>query len=244
MRLVNLLQPLAFHQSICQYLQQTEPKLWEWFIKHRPQSTPPASQSNFISTETNSKSPTANTGNQPPTKNEAADAIRLDLLKRTYRLMKEAEPKLYQIADQVAEKLNLAVPITIYQAQNPEGLNASLAYIPGEAHLVLHGPVSARLDDLELKSLFAHELGHLIFLEYSNHEMLVTEQILAAMTHDRQAEAVHFSTARLFGLYTEIFCDRVALSVVGRATPVISMLIKITTGLDKVDAASTAGLDA
>jgi len=55
------------------------------------------------------------------------------------------------------------------------------------------------------------------------------------MTHDRDADTPHFATARLFGLYTEVFCDRVALSVTGQPLDVVSMLIKLATGLDEVD---------
>ncbi|MCZ6655340.1 MAG: peptidase M48, partial [Planctomycetota bacterium] len=58
------------------------------------------------------------------------------------------------------------------------------------------------------------------------------------MTSDTSAETPHFASARRFGLYTEIFCDRAALSVVKEPLDVIAMLVKVHTGLDDVDAES------
>jgi len=58
-------------------------------------------------------------------------------------------------------------------------------------------------------------------------EFLIAEQVLSAMTHDRDADTPHFTISRLFGLYTDVFCDRVALEVVGSPLDVISMLVKV-----------------
>ena len=84
-------------------------------------------------------------------RDEQADAVRFDLLKNTYRIERTADPQLYVVADDVARALSLDAPITIYQSQNPAGLNAALAYIPGEAHIVFSGPLKARLNEQELR---------------------------------------------------------------------------------------------
>ncbi|HEV3003913.1 MAG TPA: hypothetical protein VGX78_05600, partial [Pirellulales bacterium] len=81
---------------------------------------------------------------------EQAAAVRLDLLKATYRIERQTQEGLYALADEVAGKLGLNVPITFYQAQHPLGLNACLAWLPGEAHLILSGPVTATLSPIEL----------------------------------------------------------------------------------------------
>lgn len=44
-----------------------------------------------------------------------------------------------------------------------------------------------------------------------------------------------FASARLFALYTEVYCDRISLSVVESPLVVISMLVKIATDLDEVN---------
>ncbi len=166
---------------------------------------------------------------------EQAEALRFDLLKSTYRIDREAQPDIYDVTDQVAKQLSLQVPVTIYQSQNPEGMNASLAFTPGEAHIILHGPIISKLSADELRALLAHELGHMLLYTAWDGELLIAEQVLAAMTHDRDADTPHFTSARLFGLYTEVFCDRIALDIVGSPFDVISMFVKVSTGLDEVD---------
>ena len=197
--------PLPYHSAIRDYLKREEASIWQWYASHR-------------------------------VREEQAEALRLDLLKSTYRVSRETQKTLYAIADDVKQRLGLGeTPLTIYQAQNPEGLNASLVYLPGEAHIVLHGPIATKLAESELRALLAHELGHLLLYSGGESELLIAEQVLAAMTHDRDADTQHFASARLFGLYTEVFCDRVSLQVTAETLDVVSMLIKVATGLEEVD---------
>ena len=90
---------------------------------------------------------------------EQSESVRLDLLKSTYRLERDSSPALYAAADEVAAKLDLAAPLTFYQSQSAGGLNASLAYVPGEAHIVLQGRVTDWLTPAELRSVLGHELA-------------------------------------------------------------------------------------
>lgn len=165
---------------------------------------------------------------------EQADATRFELLKTTYRVEPETQPELYAAAHEAAAMLGLDLPITIYQAQNPVGLNASLAFVPHEAHLVLHGPIQSKLKEGELRALLAHELSHLLLWQCCDGEFLIADQLLAALTHDARADVPHFATARLFRLYNEILCDRGSLVAVNDALVVISMLLKIHTELEEV----------
>ena len=89
-----------------------------------------------------------------------AEDLRFELLKSTYRVERGSQPELYAAAEEVKAMLALDAPLTIYQSQNPEGLNASLAYVAGEIHVVLHGAIATHLSPLELRGLFGHELGH------------------------------------------------------------------------------------
>ena len=197
---------LPYHAEVLAYLRREERQVWDWFASNRVQK-------------------------------EHAEAVRFDLLKRTYRIGRDSHPDLYRIAESAAETLGVAHEVTLYQAQNAEGLNASIAYLPGEAHIVLAGPVSTKLNEQELRALFGHELGHVLLYEVEGGELLVASQVLAAMTNDRSAEVPHFETMRLFDLYQEIYCDRAgARAVDGDTDIVISMLVKIATGLDSVDA--------
>lgn len=169
---------------------------------------------------------------------EAAEAIRFDLLKSTYRLDPQSHADLYRAAHEVAARLHLDVPITLYQAHHPSGLNASLVSLPQHAHLVFHGPISTCLAPLELRALLAHELTHLLLWRGWDGDFLVLAQVVAALAQDPQAETSHDATARLLSLYTEVFCDRGALFVVEDVGPVVSMLVKIETQLEDVQADS------
>jgi len=165
-----------------------------------------------------------------------ADDVRFELLKSTYRIERETQPTLYGAAEEVAAKLEITAPVTIYQAQSPEGLNASLAYVPGEVHLVLHGPISERLTPLETRGLLGHELGHFRLWSGWNRELLAASDMLLALLNDPHSHSAHFASQRLFRLYNEIFCDRASLLVTGDMATVVSMLVKVTTGVNEVSA--------
>lgn len=164
-----------------------------------------------------------------------AEEVRFELLKSTYRIERDTQPALYGAAEQVAEQLAIEAPLTIYQAQNPQGLNAELAFVPGEVHLILHGPITAQLTPIEARGLFGHELAHYLLWEAWDGEMLVTSDILQALVTDEHAHPAHFATWKLFRLYTEIFCDRAALAVTGDMLSVVSMLVKVATGVTEID---------
>lgn len=169
------------------------------------------------------------------THDEHAEAIKFDLLKKTYRLDRESEGEFYEFVEEIAGRLAIDVPITLYHAQSPDGINAAICEMVHEAHIVLYGPIRNRLTNEELAATFAHELGHLILWRNWDKEFLISELTLAALTKDPRAQPAHFETARLFRLHTEIFCDRCGL--VGIADPLISIasLVKSVTDTDQVN---------
>lgn len=169
---------------------------------------------------------------------EHFDAARLELLKNTYRLERDSQPQVYAAADAAANALGVRVPVTAYQVQNPLGMNASLAYIPGEVHIVLQGAVTEALSGSELAALLGHELGHFLLYENWDRRHHTTATILAAMSSDRLAREEHLESARLLALYTEVFCDRAALAVSGDLATVVAMQVKVQTGLSNVDPAA------
>ena len=112
---------------------------------------------------------------------EEADAVRLDLLKSTYRLEPQAQPKLYNLANAVRERIGLTCNVTLYQAQTGIALNAALAYLPGEAHVILAGPLANVLAENELLAVLAHELAHFLLYEESEGAYLVASDLLRAL---------------------------------------------------------------
>ncbi|HEV3119231.1 MAG TPA: M48 family metalloprotease [Gemmataceae bacterium] len=172
------------------------------------------------------------------TRSEYADAIRLDLLKSTYRIEPATQPKLYAGAQEVLAKYSLQVPVTFYQAQTGAGMNASLAYIPGEAHIILAGPVLAALSEVELLAVLGHELAHFLLFDQWEGQFLTATELLDGLCNDAAAAPAHVETGRLFRLYSEVFADRGALHASQDTTAAISTLIKMETGLTEVSAES------
>ncbi|MGH7134293.1 MAG: M48 family metalloprotease [Pirellulales bacterium] len=169
---------------------------------------------------------------------ELAAAARLDLLKSTYRIERQTQPELYALAEEVAATLGLELPLTLYQAQHPHGLNASIAYLPGEVHLILSGPLTSTLTTAEVKAVFGHELAHRLLWEKWHGDYRIAAHTLDALANDPAATPVYAATARLFSLYTELFCDRAAWLVTQDLTATVSTLVKVSTELTDVSADS------
>lgn len=167
-----------------------------------------------------------------------ADALRLDLLKQTYRLDAVAHPDLFVALEEAKAKLGVTVPVTIYQSQRNRELNAALFFLPDEAHIVFEGDVLRLLDPAELRGVLGHELAHFVLWSGSERRFFITDRIMQAMAHEPRAESSHIESARLLRLYTEIFADRGALQVTADPTAVVSGLVKMQTGLAQIDAAS------
>jgi hypothetical protein len=169
---------------------------------------------------------------------EYAATTRLELLKSCYRFDANDHAELYALVAGVRERLGLQVPVTLYQSQNATTMNAALCYVPNEAHLVFEGPVRQTLSSEELRAIVAHELTHYLLWERQGGELLVADQMLAAMASHARAEPSHFESARLFRLYLEVHCDRAALAVSPDPLVAISSLIKVQTGLVDAQAES------
>ena len=199
-----ILSPLPYHREIRDYLKTEEKELWQWFVSAR-------SKENY------------------------AEDLRLSLLKSTYRLTPESHPQLHEQAATAAHALGLTIPVKLYQSQtNAHSPNATLYYLPDEAHIVLSGSITTLLDPVEFTSVLAHELSHHVLWQMENEEFLIADRVLHAVAADSQAHSVHHETARQYRLHTEIFADRGAAQVTQNLPFVVSALVKISTGLSTV----------
>jgi len=169
---------------------------------------------------------------------EHAKVVRLELLKATVRLDRETHPALYAAADDAARALSIGAPITLYQAAGAEGANAALWFLPGEAHIILRGPVTVALSAEELRSLMGHELGHYRLWQEEDGAFHVADQLLDSAANDQQAEPSHTRSAHLLRLHAEAYADRASLQVTGAVEPVVTCLVKVETGLAHVSAAA------
>lgn len=165
--------------------------------------------------------------------------FKTELLKNTYKFDPATEHFIYDKVKIVKEKLDLQnLPVTVYQAQYTDELNASIVYLSNEAYIVFSGPITKLLDEEELLAVLAHELTHIKLYSMLDGHLEVADRIITAIANNYSSEASYFETARLFRLYTEIFCDRGAYTVLEKTGPVITSLVKVSTGLDKVNAES------
>lgn len=165
--------------------------------------------------------------------------FKTELLKNTYKFDPASESFIYDKIAIAKEKLGLQnLPVTVYQAQYTDELNASIVYLHNEAHIVFSGPVIKLLNEEELLAVLAHELTHIKLYSMLEGDLEVADRIITAIANNYNSEASYFETARLFRLYTEIFCDRGAYTVMERISPVISSLVKVSTGLDNINTES------
>jgi len=172
-------------------------------------------------------------------KEEQLSSFKSDLLKNTYQFQPGSDPILYEKINIIRVRLGLGhLPVSVYQAAHSSELNASIVCLPGEAHMVFSGAILQLLDEQELSALIAHELAHIKFYSLLEGDLEITDRIITALANSPDSSASHYETARLFRLYKEIFCDREAYEVLGEKGPVITMLLKLATGLSVVHAES------
>ena len=200
----DILQPLPYHRHLRDYLKTREAELWRWFTSAESEA-------------------------------DCANQVRMELLKHSYRLNREGHADLYALLDNVTEALHLDhLPVTVYQSQHTGEQSAALLYTPGEGHIVLLGSIMGLLSPEELTALFGHELAHFLLWQDFGGEFLIADRVISAMANDMRAENSHLASARLYQLYTEIFCDRGAFHVVEDANVVIALRVKVSTGLAMV----------
>ncbi|WP_198085539.1 SprT-like domain-containing protein [Variovorax sp. E3] len=168
---------------------------------------------------------------------EHAAAVRAALLRNSYRLDATAHPELHAHASLAAQRMGVTARITLYQAGDG-AMNAAIHFIPGEAHIVLSGPLLERLQGPELQAVLGHELAHYLLWERDGGKYHVVDRVLNATAADPRADASHLQAAQRYALYTEAFADRGGCVACGALEPAVSALVKVQTGLSQVNAAS------
>jgi hypothetical protein len=164
-----------------------------------------------------------------------ADTVRVELLRSTYRLPRASNDELYRIADEVGRTLALGVPVTLYQAQEEGSLNAGLVFAIDEAHVVLRGPVAQLLSEAELFALFGHELAHHKLWTDRAGRFRTSESLVEHMASHPRSAPSHVQSALRQRRWTEMYCDRGSLLASGDLEAAVACLVKMSTGLKRVD---------
>jgi hypothetical protein len=173
------------------------------------------------------------------TKEEQLNEYKTELLKNTYKFDETNDPLLFNLLAKAKEKLGLEqLPVQIYQEQYTDEVNASIIFLHNEAHIVFSGPIRNMMDEPELLAILAHELTHIKLFTMMNGQAEVADRIITSIANNYNSEPAYYETARLFRLYTEIFCDRGAYTVLEDTAPIITSLVKAATGLQQVNAES------
>src|SRR5262245_43604610 len=157
------------------------------------------------------------------------DCVRFELLRSTYRMPQVAHEKLYAMASEVAAGFGIEAPITLYQAQEDGALNAALVFVPTEVHIVLRGPVTQTLSELELRALMGHELAHHRLWTEDAGRYHVVETLIEHVAGAPQSAPSHVQSALRHRRWTEIYADRGALVACDDLSAAVGCLVKMTT---------------
>lgn len=172
-------------------------------------------------------------------KEDQLQQFKTELLKNTYKFDETADTFIYDKVNLAKQKLGLdQLPVTVYQAQYTDELNANIVYLKNEAHIVFSGSITKILNEQELLAVLSHELTHIKLYTMLDGDLEVADRIITSIANNYASDAAYFETARLFRLYTEIFCDRGAYSVIENIDPIITSLVKASTGLENVNVES------
>ncbi len=175
----------------------------------------------------------ASLGSVPPASSPELDQL---LLRQTYRLDTAGHSDVHAAAQRAADALGLDVPVEVYADEGGQADNAELIYVPERAVLLMSGNTLNLLDGDELCAVAGHELAHHQLWGMEGGRFLAAARLLAAADSDARTPSEYLETARRFRLATELFADRGALQACGSLSATVRGLLKMTTGLAKVDA--------
>jgi hypothetical protein len=168
-------------------------------------------------------------------KKEHFEKFKKEILKDSYRIDDKTHPEIFDILKEIKEKINLPIDITIYQEQMSYQNNVGIIFYQDEAQIVISGRVIKLLNTEELKAILAHELYHYYLFYIDQKAFEITDRIITSIANDADSPEVYLESARLFKLYTELYCDRGAYEILENKDAMISALVKLSTGIDRVN---------
>lgn len=174
-------------------------------------------------------------GSSQQARAEQVQEMRTYLLRETYRIDAAVHPEVHEDIAAVLARFEIDAPATLYQAADG-AMNAALCFVPGEIHLLFHGPVLEKLSREERVALLGHELAHYRLWSIEDGAYYAATTILDHALAYPGASPSHVETARLYRLHTELYADRGGAVAANAPGPAITTLVKTMTGLVSVDA--------
>jgi hypothetical protein len=109
-----------------------------------------------------------------------------------------------------------------------------LIYMADEVAILFEGDILTSLDTMERQALLAHEMAHYLHQSVEKGQLLLADRLLNWICGEAGAHPAHARSLWLSRLYQEIYADRIALHVCESRDAVIALLIKVSSGLDKI----------
>jgi len=155
------------------------------------------------------------------------------LLRNAYRLDEASHPDVHRAGRRAAEALGVDAELEFFQVHG--GGNAFYVHQDGKAIVVFEGALLEKLDQDELTAVMGHELAHRVLWDAEDGAYLAADRLLDAAAGDARTPQQYLETQRRWGLATELFADRGALTACGDLSTTIRALLKLQTGLSTAD---------
>ncbi len=153
------------------------------------------------------------------------DEVRLELLRSTTLLDRQSAEggALYPAADEIARRLSIELPLTIWQGSSDADTSFAIASMTSSVNLIAGHEVQARFGKESMAALLGHEMGHFILWRTNEGRLLTALRVLECACGVPEPLPVFVESLRRFRIFAEVFCDRVAAFVAG-ANPTVALL--------------------
>lgn len=150
-----------------------------------------------------------------------------DLLGDAARITSDLLPAVHEAYQSALDTVGAGLSGELF-VQQSSVYNANIFGHGDRFNILVHSALIRDFSGEELRFVFGHELGHIIF---QHHLFSVREMVSSIREMDTGAANLLLRYARA----TEISADRVGLLCCGRLPPAVSALFKISSGLTGVD---------